>query len=245
VIRSTYIFAAGLLAIGSSAFAGSITITPVGGGITLNSGDLTSTVFGSVKPTWGAGSLASVHNALNAAGIDTEGKVTFVPADTNHGLALLVLVDREVAPPPPASTGHLQMASSGVGSGLTYINNIASTVMLTTGADGSRVASANFVWNANGGGDAFAWANLHEDDAVSFRFLRPSGGTGLIEPSTFQFVTWGANGWELAQLPAGDTLFDAEGSYTFGGRVVPLPSAFAMGGLSLLAATAIRRRTKA
>src|SRR5262245_36562563 len=239
--RSTAILAFSALVIGAHASAGTITISPVGGGISLNSGDLTSTVFGSSKPAWGPGSLAGVHSALNAAGIDTEGKVTFVPADTDHGLSLMVLIDREVAPPPPASTGRLQMASSG-SAGLTYINNIAETVAMSGGPNGSRVASANFVWNASGGGDAFAWANLHEGDTMSFRFLRPSGGTGLLDSSTFQFITWGAGGWEVIQLSNPDTLFDASGSYGFGGRVVPLPSAFAMGALPLMAAAAIRRR---
>lgn len=239
--RTLSILAASALVIGAHASAGTISITPVGGGITLNSGDLTSTVFGSSKPAWGPGSLASVHTALNAAGIDTEGKVTFVPADTDHGLSLLVLIDREVAPPPPASTGHLQMASSG-SAGLTYINNIAGTVGMSSGPNGSHVANANFVWNANGGGDAFAWANLQDGDTMSFRFLRPSGGSGLLDASTFQFVTWGPTGWQTVQLSNSDAIFDDSGSYGFGGRVVPLPSAFAMGALPLMAAAAIRRR---
>jgi hypothetical protein len=239
MIRATPILAISAVVIGAHASAGTISISPLGGGITLNSGDMSSAVFGSTKPAWGPGSLASVHSALNAAGIDTEGKVTFVPADTDHGLSLMVLIDREVAPPPPASTGHLQMASSG-SVGLTYINNIAGTVGMSTGQNGSRVASANFVWNANGGGDAFAWANLHDGDTMSFRFLRPSGGTGLLD--TFQFVTWGSTGWELVQLSNSESLFDTAGSYSFGGRVVPLPSAFAMGALPLMAAGAVRRR---
>jgi hypothetical protein len=225
------------------ASAGTITISPASGDITLNSGDLSSTVFGGSKPAWGPGSLSSVHTALNNAGIDTEGKVTFVAADTSRGLALLVLIDREVAPPPPASTGHLEMASSGNGAGMTYINNIASTVTMTTGPAGLRTASADFQWNVNGGGDAFAWANLQEGNTMSFRFLRPSGGTGLIEPATFQFVTWGQTGWELVSTQS-SMAFDQDGTFGFGGRVVPLPSAVAMGALPLMAIGALRRRTR-
>jgi hypothetical protein len=237
------ILAVSSLLAAAHASAGQITVTPGGGGITLNSGDLSSTVFGGTKPAWGAGSLASVHAALNGAGIGTDGKVTFVAADTSRGLALLVLIDREVAPPPPASTGHVQMASSGTGAGITYINNIASSVTMTTGPNGSRTANADFQWNVNGGGDAFAWANLQEGNTMSFRFLRPNGGTGLIEPDTFQFVTWGQTGWELLSTPAMAS-FDPDGSFGFGGRVVPLPSAFAMGALPLLAFGAIRRRVR-
>jgi hypothetical protein len=131
------------------------------------------------------------------------------------------------------------MASSG-SAGLTYINNIAGTVGMSAGPNGGRVATANFAWNANGGGDAFAWANLRDGDTMSFRFLRPNGGTGLLD--TFQFVTWGASGWELVQLPNSDSLFDSAGSYGFGGRVVPLPSAFVMSAVPLVALAATRRR---
>jgi hypothetical protein len=241
MIRPTLILAVSALVTGANALAGTISVSPIGGGIILNSGDFTSTVFGTAKPAWGPGSLASVHNALNDAGIDTDGKVTFVPADTSRGLALLVLIDREVAAPPPAATGHLQMASSG-SSSLTYINNLAGTVNMSTAPDGSRMASANFVWNANGGGDAFAWANLQNGDNVAFRFLRPEGGTGLLDSSTFQFVTWGPSGWQLVAIPNPDSLFDADGEYDFSGRVVPLPSVVSMGALPLLAGLAIRRR---
>jgi len=167
--------------------------------------------------------------------------VTFVPADTDRGLALLVLIDREVAPPPPGSTGHLQMSSSG-SAGLSYINNIAGTVNMSTTTNGPRAASANFVWNATGGGDAFAWANLHDGDSMSFRFLRPAGGTGLLDASTFQFLTWGSAGWQVVALSGSEALFDTSGSYGFGASVVPLPSVAAMAVLPLMGAAAVRRR---
>src|SRR5947207_2193252 len=83
-----------------------------------------------------------------------------------------------VRPPPAAATGHLQMASSG-SVNLTYINNVAESVTMTAGTNASHNASADFRWNVNGGGDAFAWANLHDGDTMAFRFLRPAGGTGL------------------------------------------------------------------
>ncbi len=210
------ISAASAVMLGVPALAGTITISPMGGGISLNSGNLASTVFGSTKPAWGIGSLASVHTTLNAAGIDTDGKITFVAADTDHGLALLVLVDQEAGVATGATTGRVQMTSTVAGPGVQYINTIASPVTIT-GTGGVQTAKANFQWNGNGGGDAFAWANLQSGDGVSFQFVRDNRSQALLSSSTFQFVTWNGNGWTRASLPSNQALFDDSGNYDFGG----------------------------
>jgi hypothetical protein len=224
------------------ALAGTVTISPFGGGMSLSSGNLASTVFGTTKPAWGVGSLASVHSTLNAAGIDTDGKITFVAADTNQGLALMVLVDQESGVLGGTTTGRVQMTSTVAGAGVQYINTIASPVTVT-GTGITRTARANFQWNGNGGADAFAWSNLQSGDSVSFQFVRDSRSQALLDSSTFQFVTWNGSGWVRASLASNQALFDESGNYDFGALIaVPLPSPLMLGSLPLLGLAACYRR---
>ena len=76
-------------------------------------------------------------------------------------------------------------------------------------------------------------------------FQRPQGDPGLVDTSTFQFVTWTDSGWQVAPLPSDQSLFDESGGFGFAGRVVPLPSAAMMGAIPLLAMAAFRRRNPA
>jgi hypothetical protein len=242
--KSLFLILAAAGTLTASVSAGTINISPIAGGLTLRSGDLSSTVFAGSKPAWSDASLASAHAALNAAGIATDGKVTILPADTDHGLALLVLIDREIAPVAPIANGHLHMDTVGAGSNLAYINDVSDAINITAGGGPSSFASADFVWNSNGGGDGFAWANLVTGNNMTFRFQRPSAGDlGLIDPATFQFVTWTASGWQLVAIPTNLATFSDTGEFSFSAIVaVPLPTSVGLAGMPLLGMALIRRR---
>ncbi|HYE61227.1 MAG TPA: hypothetical protein VD997_04455 [Phycisphaerales bacterium] len=241
-------FLVGLAALSASvalspAFAGTVVIEQLGGGITLRSGDLSATVFGAGQPGWSNTSLASVHAALNADGIITDNKVTTLLADTDHGLALLILIDHETNPTQQSPDAAIHMASFGHGQNMAYINNIASSVMITPNSISSRLAVADFNWDSHAAGDGFGWANLVEGNALSFHFDKIAGTTlGLDDPNTFQFVTYNGNSWELVPITPQQGSFTDAGQFGYGARVIPLPGAAAMAGVSLAGVGLIRRR---
>src|SRR4051812_25009102 len=76
----------------SAASAGIIHVSSIGGGIDISSG--ASPALGA-GPGWNPGALATLHTSLASSGIATDGKITFAALDTDHGLAMVALVDRE------------------------------------------------------------------------------------------------------------------------------------------------------
>jgi hypothetical protein len=245
MFKPTLLCLAAAIAAGScgSSLAGTVTIDPIGGGLTLHSADLSATVFGAGQPYWSEESLASVHASLNASGVSTDGKVTTVLADTDHGLALLILIDQQAASQGADVDGHLHMASFGNGANLAYINDVSDSVLITPNSPTSRLAMGDFDWNSNGAGDGFGWANLQVGNTMTFHFDRLAGqDLGLEDPRTFQFVTWNGAAWELASLPDSQASFTDAGEYGFSIAVIPLPAGAALGALPLAGLAVLRRR---
>jgi hypothetical protein len=220
-----------------------VAVDPIAGGLTLHSADLSASVFGDSQPNWSSSSLASVHAALNAGGISTDGKVTTLLADTDHGLALLILIDQQAAAQGTDIDGHLHMASFGNGANLAYINDPSNAVTITPNSATSRLAMGDFDWNSNGAGDGFGWANLQAGNTMTFHFDRILGqNLGLQDPRTFQFVTWNGTAWELASIPDSQASFTDSGEYGFSIVVIPLPAVAALGALPLAGLAILRRR---
>ncbi len=229
--------------ISTSAMAGSVTIGQVGGGITLNSGDLSATVFGAGQPNWSATSLASVHAALNADGVVTDNKVTTLLADTDHGLALLILIDSESGSAGGSNNAAIHMTSFGYGSNLAYINDVNESVLITPNSPTSRLATGNFSWDTMSNGDGFGWAELIIGNTLTFQFARLAGqALGLDDPNTFQFVTYTANGWQVVGIPQVDGSFTSGGQYGFAAVIIPLPTTAAIAAAPLAGLGLIRRR---
>ena len=224
------------------ASAGIIHVSDIGGGLTLNSGPLASTVFGNSQPAWTTTSLATVHSALNARGIATNGKVTFVPADTDHGLAFLALVDQQANPQPPVALGNLNMVTVGSSTSVAFVNG--TSVPINESTSGSQIAAGPLSWNSNGGGTGFAWANLVNGDTMTFRFNTIDNlQLGLDQPNTFQFVTWNGSNWDLVAIPTEQASFTITGELGLSAHVttIPTPGGFVLAGLGALAVTRRRR----
>ena len=86
-----------VLAMAGTSMAGQIQMDPNGGGPILNSGPLSGFAFGGPgQPVWTSSVLKLVHDHIdtNSTGITTDGKITIIAADTDHGLALMTLIDR-------------------------------------------------------------------------------------------------------------------------------------------------------
>jgi len=225
-----------------TAMAGSVSIDPIAGGIVLNSYDLSGSVFGAGQPNWSAASLASVHNSLHASGVTTQGKVTTLLADTDHGLALLILIDDPTASTAGTSDAQIHMASFGNGANLAYINDISGSVIVTPNSPTSRLAIGDFGWDSATAGDGFGWANLAVGNTMTFHFDRITGSPlGLDDPNTFQFVTWTGNNWQVVGIPSAQASFTDAGEYGFAVTAIPLPAAAPLAAMPLALLT-LRRR---
>jgi hypothetical protein len=239
----TVVLAGGLT---SAATAGTVRVSDIGGGVTLTSGPLGPEVFGNSQTSWTTTSMLSAHDSLRASGINTNMKITFLLADTTHGLSMMALIDEQQATPGTSEIGHVGMASVGQGANLAYLNAQGGDVVISPNGPGSRTAIGNFDWNFHGAGNAFAWADLQVGNTMTWRFHQIAGqALGLMTPATFQFVTWTGNNWSLVDIPAGQLSFTATGDFGFSSTVVtsiPLPAGAAMAGASLAMIPMIRRR---
>jgi uncharacterized protein (TIGR03382 family) len=226
---------AGLLA--SSALAGIIHVSPIGGGIDLTSGEIGAPVFGP-GPDWAHSSIAALHASINASGVTTDGKVTFAALDSDHGLAMVALVDQDTGVPGAdvPATVHMDGVSDG-----TSLSFTSDPLFISPPSTTTRVATGEFNWNSNGSGSGFGWANLHDGSTITWRFQK-SGPLGLDEPATFQFVTWNGEGWSLIPVDPAQASFSASGEFGFSSNVtlVPAPGALALGALA--ASLLLRRR---
>jgi len=231
--------------VGASAQAGSIVIDRIGGGITLNSGPLSGTVFGNDSPGWSSASLMSVHASITASGIATDNKVTFAAADTDHGLAFLTLIDQELGGITEDFSGNMHMVTTADGTNVDYINDMGEGFLVSPQSSSSRVAFGDFHWDNSKKGDGWAWADLQGGDVLTFRFKTIQNmDLGLDASATFQFVTWNGTGWDLIATPAAESSFTAGDEFGFSGVVsVPLPHAAMLAGLPLLGTALWRRRT--
>lgn len=227
----------------ATASAGQIAISDIGGGIVLNSGPLTNMAFGNEQQNWITTSLAAVHASLNADGISTDGRITFLAADTAQGLAVMALIDQELAEGSPI-LGHVHMDSVANGYNLAYLKDTAGNITVTPNGPNARIASGNFAWNSNGGGDAFAWAGLLPGNATTFRFNKLDGMIlGLNDPGTFQFVNWDGSAWKVISVPSELLSFTDSNDYAFSASVlVPAPSGIAVAAGPLMGALLVRRR---
>lgn len=233
----------------SVATAGSVRIADIGGGITLNSGPLGPGVFGNAQTSWTTTSMLSAHDSLRASGISTNMKITFLLADTTHGLSMMALIDEQQTTQGTVAMGHVGMATVARGNNLAYLNATGGDVVLSPNGPGVRTAIGNFDWNFHGQGNAFAWAALEAGNTMTWRFNEVVGQTlGLTDPNTFQFVSWTGTNWTLVNLPVSQVSFTDSGDFGFSATVVssiPLPGGAALAGVGLGGLSLVRRRRNA
>jgi hypothetical protein len=228
-------------AVASIASAGTINVSGIGGGISLQSGPVGLGTFGNSQTNWTSASLAAAHVTLIAAGLITNNKITILAADTDDGLSLMVLIDQSLTPG-AMSPGTVRMDSVANGFNTAFLNAGGGSVVVTPNSVSSRSASGDFNWNSNGGGNGFAWANQIAGNTTTFRFNSVDGSPlGLSNPATFQFATYNGSTWTIIPLADNLTSFSATDGYGFAAVTIPTPSAVAIaaGPLGLMM---VRRR---
>lgn len=235
------VIASGAVSAGASGAV--INVSDIGGGVVLSPCPLTTTLFGEEQTDWSTSSLAAVHASVSTSGIDTNGRITILAADTGHGLALMALIDQQSVEG-VSSLGHVRMDTVANGTSFAYMNDESSGVTVTPNGPSSRTASGTFEWNSQGGGDGFAWAGLVTGNTMTFRFNRIDGvSLGLNDPATFQFLTWEGTTWTAIDVPVELLSFTDTNDFGFAAAVfVPAPSLFVVAGMSALGCLRISRR---
>ena len=219
--------------LGSTASAGLIQISP---GLELQTAWLPD-VLGESPGQFSDEALETIHGSLADSGIETDGYVTMLGLDTDHGIALAFLID---APGDPNGTTNssLSFQSTAPPNRAAWINDAASDVTgLINGGSGNQVAYGLFTWNAMLEGDAFAWTGLQLNDEINalFAVVEASTFPGLRASDTFRFLSAGDDGWFVAHSAS----FTSAGLFGFSAQVVPTP-----GALLLLAISGVHVRRR-
>ena len=224
------------------ATAGVVGISNIGGGLVMNSGPLSAGAFGNAQTDWTTNSVASVNATLNASGIGTNGRITFIAADTDQGLSFMALIDEQLLDQ-AAAMGHVHLDSVANDTSSAFVNTLGGGFAIAPMGTDSRIASGDLEWNSTGGGSAFAWANLVNGNSATMRFTFVNGTfLGLDPVATFQFVTWTGSTWSVISVPDSLLSFSATGDYGFAANVIPAPSVLFAAGLPMIVASTIRRR---
>lgn len=239
-MSSTYLASATVitasLLLSSTVHAGSIVIDGLGGPVTMNSTTIPG-VFDNSSPVFTSAALNAAHSSLHASGISTAGVVTFLLADTDHGLSFMALVDDNTAEVVEGSplVSQLGMSTTAPATAGHWVNDHNQDITaLINPFNLTKTAAGVFSWE-QGSGDAFAWSNLNVGDGVTFNFTS-FNAPSLVSTDTFQFVSWTGSGWEVVGLGS----FSDQGQFAFSFTVVPIPAAVGMGLAGLLGIGAVR-----
>lgn len=243
-----------MLCFASAAIGAEVTVGGVNADIGINSKDLSGKVFGGNSPqNFTSDVLAFIHSDINSDGIDTDNRVTICAINTDYGLGLFVLVDREYENQTVMNQDSvLDFTATGNMSNNSWINDQGTDL---TEFDNGKVITGLFTWSAGDGdlgvaderGDAFAWSDLTKGDEGTFTFITdPDNDDGydssklLQGREAIQILTYNGRNWDVA----GYNDLQADGQTTSMDWVVviplPAPAAMAMAGVAGLAV--IRRR---
>lgn len=221
----------GVLALGGAARAESIVVN---GSMNIEAGQIG--VLNRQGPSLSGLALRAVHRSVHRSGINTDGMITILAAETGAGLSLFTLVDdNTVGGGFALPDSMIGMTSTLDGDADMYVNDAWSDVRQRSISGGASDVSGTFAWDSDRRGDAFAWGGLDAGEAGDFEFTHMLGD-GLVGDRAFQFLTWTGRGWEVEERSG-----FVDGAYGFSFAVVPLPPAVALGliGLGLVA---VRRR---
>ena len=227
----------GCLGLAATAHAESVLIDVQGGPITLHSGNLTSIFASSSAHDFTSSDLSDVHSALQADGVNTDGLVTFLLADTADGLGFFALMDDFNQGGGACTYSSIGFSSTGPLSADYWINSLANDDINVSTFGPTITAGGTFQWDDNRG-DAFAWTELQGGDGVTFNFSELEG-EALLAQEAFQFVTWNGDAWEVINVAG----WSQEGQFAFSFiTLVPLPAPLMLGLAGLAGVAIIRRR---
>ena len=116
-------------------------------------------VFGAPAPDFTSDALAAFNSDVQADGISTDGKISFLLSLTDAGISWVALVDDENQP------GEFEVADSILGMSSTapttashFVNDEATDILFRQDlGNGTQLVSGFFEWDSVHEGDGFAW----------------------------------------------------------------------------------------
>jgi uncharacterized protein (TIGR03382 family) len=223
------------LAVTAFATAEEVTIEVQGDVITLDSVGMPFLFGTSEGYSFSDDDLGETHDLLHAAGIATEGYVTFLLADTNDGLSFLSLIDDHSIHGDQAA--ELSVISNAPATANFRLNDAGGDFEEMLNDDDTLTMISEFRWIR---GDSLAWSNLADGDVLDFNFTPMGTVDNLTADSPYQFLSPNeAGGWDVVW--SGD--YD-EGEFFFNMSVasVPGPGSVCLLGMASLVGLGRRRR---
>lgn len=235
----------------ASAQAGTAHITGDGLDFYMDSANMPGAISNPESHFLSGPELRELHTSLNAAGISTDGVVTFILAQTDAGLSMFALVDNNAISGAGAIDAMLGMSSTTVASAGLVMNDLGTDLTGYSNGGSTQTVFGDYFWHPDGGADGMAWTGLQYGDTGTFDFTAYMGDggetaannttfAGLNASDTFQFITWTGSTWDSVMSGS----FDDGGSFSFAFAIVPLPPALMLGIAGIGAVTVVRRRRK-
>jgi len=228
------------LVLTGTACADFVTVDDIGGSVVMHAGDLPA-LFQGGPTDFTNGDLDWVHLALNGSGVQTDGFVTFMLANTDAGLTFITLVDEPGAGGPDPLDSQLLMSTTAPDTLTRFVNADANDDVAWFAFDGIQTQQALWQWDGADEGQGFAWGNLHNGDFVSMFFTDQGTpaltGNAASQGRPFQFLSFNGEDWE--QVAVRD--FTAADQFAFTFTAVPAPGAIALFGMTLVSPRRRRR----
>ncbi len=225
-------------ALATAAQATFVIVDGLGDSVEMDAGDIPGILdYGSLLFT--EGEMTTVHEALGTSGIETDGRVTFVLAETDAGLSFMTLIDASIASPlsgggADSLLGMTTVAPVTVDRYMNFEGDDETDWEL--GGGGTQIFDAVYSWDSGKEGDGFAWGGIVEGDAITFDFT--DYGAVLDPDDPLQFVSYGAKGWEIVASSG----FTAADQFAFSLVAVPAPGAVSLLAIALIAVVSRRPR---
>ncbi len=220
----------------SAAHAGYVVVDELGGPVVMNAGTFGG-LLNAAPNTITLSELLDIHNSVNSAGIQTDGYVTFLLADTAAGLTFISLIDQPITAVNGANPDSSLGLSTTAPDSLNWFVHADGNddVQWHDLMNGTQLHSNMFHWAGEFEGHAHAWGGLSEGDYVSYHFF--DLGAAALTPTPFQFLSYGAQGWEVVATAG----FSSNDQFVFSFHAVPSPGVAVMLAIGLTCSARRRR----
>ncbi|MBC8202585.1 MAG: hypothetical protein H8E91_02035 [Planctomycetes bacterium] len=224
------------LALSQLALGDYVSIDTVDGSFNLEAGQIGG-ILGGSDTSFTMSELDILAQVLQNDGIETEGRLSFLLASTDSGMSFIGLFGGVPINTPSGSVPDQFIGiSATTGSDTNWFasGDTGSDVDWYDMGNNTQLVTALLAWDDDQTSAGFAWGDVT---------AAQNGTTNLYDvdfteyaPDPIQFITYGDDGWSVAEQAA----FSVLGQYAFSHQFVPAPGAIAL--LALAGLSAGRRR---